>query len=145
MLALNKKTDYGLIALSCMAMYPERLVSARRIAQMYGMSRPLLMNVLKALCSEGLVLSFRGVNGGYRLARSAGEITLAQMVGAIQGAPRLVACVGSEGVEYDSGFKCDLADVCPVQSPVRKVHLQLLSFLDGITLADISGASFVDD
>ena len=134
MLSLNKKTDYGLIALTCLAGRPEMLFSARRIAQTYGMRQPLVMNVLKMLSNGGLVSSVRGTNGGYRLARPAEQITLAQMVQALQGAPKLIACADNDN---KSGFQCDLAQRCPVQSPVRKVHLKLLKFLDGISLAEL--------
>lgn len=134
MLSLNKKTDYGLIAMACLAAEPERVFSARQIAQTYGMRSPLLMNVLKKLTRSGLVSSVRGSNGGYRLARPAREISLAQMVLAMEGQPRLVACANEQG---DSGFECDLAQSCPVQSPVRKVHLKLLDFLEEISLFDL--------
>ena len=136
MLALNKKTDYGLIALSCLAVHPGQVVSARRIAETYGMRPPLLMNVLKALSRGGLIVSVRGSRGGYRLARPAKEINLAQLVRALQGPLRLVACANQE--LSNGASECDLAESCPVQSPVRKVHLKMLDFLQGISLAELS-------
>jgi len=134
MLALNKKTDYGLIALSCLAAQPEQVFSARRIANTYGMRPALLMNVLKTLSRDGLVSSVRGSQGGYRLGRPAEQITLAQMVRAMEGPPKLVACAGKSTF---TDVECDLAQCCPVHSPVRKVHLKLLDFLEQISLADL--------
>ena len=49
MLSLNKKTDYGLIALTCLAAHPDELFSARRIAQRYQMRSPLLKSVAMAI------------------------------------------------------------------------------------------------
>lgn len=70
MLALTKKTGYGLIAMAHLAELPEgRVCSAREIAALYEIPAALLMNVLKALSSAGYVESFRGARGGYRLAR----------------------------------------------------------------------------
>jgi len=134
MLALNKKTDYGLIAMLCMASKPDEVISAHRMAQMYGMSQPLLTNVLKTLTHGGLVSSVRGANGGYQLTRMAEQINLAQLVEALQGPLKLVACANQKSEE---GFECDLAGVCPVQSPVRKVHLKFMDFLENISLADL--------
>jgi len=133
MLALNKKTDYGLIALCCMALRDDEVVSANTIARTYGMRSGLLMNVLKDLSRSGLINSVRGSQGGYRLARSLENITLAQLIDAVQGPPRLVPCAG----EKTSDQPCDLAEQCPISSPVRKVHLKLIDFFKNIKLADL--------
>jgi Rrf2 family protein len=137
MLALNKKTDYGLIALCCLAAQPDQVHSARSIAQTYGMSLSLLMNVLKDLQRDGLVDSIRGSRGGYRLARPAQQISLAQLIQALQGAPRLVACLSEDSEKSDADHFCDLALRCPVQSPARKVHLKLQDLFNNISLADL--------
>lgn len=137
MLALNKKTDYGLIALCCLAAQPDGVRSARSIAQTYGMSLSLLMNVLKDMQRDGLVDSVRGSRGGYQLARPARQISLAQLVQSLQGAPRLVACLSENSGKTDTGHFCDLASHCPVQSPVRKVHLKLQDLFNNISLADL--------
>ena len=133
MLALNKKTDYGLIALCCMASCKKEVVSANTIAKTYGMRSGLLMNVLKDLSRSGLINSVRGSRGGYRLARSLDKISLAQLINAVQGPPRLVPCAR----ENDVGSSCDLAEQCPVSSPVRKVHLKLIDFFQNIKLSDL--------
>ena len=130
---LNKKTDYGLIALSLMAAKPDQIISARTIGQTYGMRLPLLMNVLKTLTQHGLIKSVRGSNGGYQLIRPPQQITLGQLIQALQGQAKLVACAP----EQQLNDPCDLAQSCPVQSPVRKVHFKLLELLDNISLADI--------
>ena len=93
----------------------------------------LLMNVLKDLSRSGLINSVRGSQGGYRLARSLENITLAQLIDAVQGPPRLVPCAG----EKTSDQPCDLAEQCPISSPVRKVHLKLIDFFKNIKLADL--------
>ncbi|MBI9017019.1 MAG: Rrf2 family transcriptional regulator [Phycisphaerae bacterium] len=145
MLALSKKTDYGLIALCHLATAPEVLFSARKIAENYGMSGALLMNVLKSLTRNGLVESTRGVNGGYKLLRDPANITLAELVCAIEGPPKFVACaeIDRNVQKKDSFdqksqvFDCNLAQACPVKSPVRKVHRKMIDFLEGITIADL--------
>ncbi|MBN2377116.1 MAG: Rrf2 family transcriptional regulator [Sedimentisphaerales bacterium] len=133
MIALNKKTDYGLIALCCLGSRSPEVVSANTIAKTYGMRSGLLMNVLKDLSRSGLIGSVRGSQGGYRLARPLEKINLAQLIEALQGPPRLVPCAR----ENASGQPCDLAEQCPVSSPVRKVHLKLIDFFKNINLADL--------
>lgn len=133
MLALNKKTDYGLIALCCLGSRTKEVVSANTIAKTYGMHSGLLMNVLKDLSRSGLINSVRGSQGGYRLARPLDKINLAQLIDAVQGPPRLVPCARENAI----GSPCDLAEQCPVSSPVRKVHLKLIDFFQNINLADL--------
>ncbi len=93
----------------------------------------LLMNVLKDLNRSGLINSVRGSQGGYRLARPLENITLAQLIEALQGPPRLVPCAGEKATNQP----CDLAEHCPVSSPVRKVHLKLIDFFHNIKLAEL--------
>ena len=136
MLGLTRKTDYALIALTHMVRAGDCVSSAREMATCYRMPLPLLMNVLKALTHSGLVRSSRGPKGGYTLAGNAEDITLSQLIDAIEGQPALVQCARDHD-EPEQG--CDLVDVCPIRSPVHKVHNRLQRFLHEITLADIAG------
>ena len=142
MLGLTRKTDYALIALTHMVRAGESVSSAREMATCYRMPLPLLMNVLKALTQSGLVRSSRGPKGGYTLAGNAEDITLSQLIDAIEGRPALVQCARDHD-EPEQG--CDLVDVCPIRSPVHKVHNRLQRFLHEITLADIAGPRGKDD
>jgi DNA-binding transcriptional ArsR family regulator len=78
MLALTKKTDYALIALSHLAKRPETVVSAREIAEACGVPQPILTNILKTLASAGIMVSTRGAaadfsRGGKSELRRAGS------------------------------------------------------------------------
>ncbi|MGL5095839.1 MAG: RrF2 family transcriptional regulator, partial [Planctomycetia bacterium] len=107
--------------------------------------RPFAANILKALCQEGLVESRRGPNGGYLLARPPREITLADVIGAMDGPVRLMSCAplpqGSTLSADDSAStECELAPVCPVRSPLRFVHDRLLKVLRDTTLEDLGSS-----
>jgi len=130
--ALTRRTDYGIIALSHMAQRPTRVCTAREIAEQYHMPLSLLMNVLKSLCHAELVRSIRGAKGGYVLALSADQITLADIITAVEGPVRFVQCAG------DGDTPCELIAVCPVSRPVRKVHERLVDFLGQVSLAQIA-------
>lgn len=134
MLTLTRKTEYALIALSHLASAPDRLASAREIADTYRIPLPVLTNILKTLNRSELVESERGAKGGYRLAKDPHQITLAMLICAIEGPMQLVNC-SAPGEE--TGRTCDLMAWCPVRSPVLKVHRRLHQFLEEVSLGEI--------
>jgi len=136
-LALTKKTGYGLIAMAHLARLSDKLASAREIAELYGAPRALLMNVLKALSAAGYVESVRGARGGYRLARPPEEITIADLVRAVEGPVRLSACVTDQTAQ-DQECDCNVMARCPVADPVHRVQRRLYDFLKRVTLAEIA-------
>jgi len=137
MLALTKKTGYGLIALTHLARQEdEGLCSAREIAEEYGVPLSLLMNVLKELAAKGLVESVRGARGGYRLSCDPREVTLAQLVETLEGPIRLAECVTGE-VNQESAI-CRVMQKCPIADPVHRVQRKICDFLSGVSLAEIA-------
>ncbi len=136
MLALTKKTGYGLIAMSHLARLEGGAVaSAREISRRYGVPLSLLMNVLKELSAAGYVESVRGAHGGYRLARRPEEISLTDLIVTVEGPIRLAECIAGRD-EADQGL-CRLVDQCPIADPVHRVQRKLSDFLRTVTLAEI--------
>ena len=113
-----------------------RLASAREIANRSNVSISLLMNVLKQLASEGYIESVRGARGGYRLAIDPDEVSLADLVGVLEGPVRLAECV-TELAGDDGECTCQVMASCPVTDPVHRVQRKLKDFLAGITLGEI--------
>jgi len=131
MLKLSRKADYGMISLKHMAMRKNASVSAREIAESYGIPLPLLAKVLQKLTRTGFLQSENGANGGYRLRRSASEITALEVIRSIDGPVFLTSCsTGAHG-------ECGVLDRCNVREPLRKVHDGIQSLLAGITIADM--------
>ncbi len=137
MLSLTRKTDYALLALTVLAMRPAEVLSAREMAERFGLSSGLLMNVLKQLGAAGLVDSVRGAHGGYRLAAPPERITLADLIDTMEGPVRLAPCVGGNG--EDPG-DCDASSRCPIQGPLQRLHERLRAFFGDITLAELVAA-----
>jgi Rrf2 family protein len=136
MLALTKKTGYGLIALSHLAgLTVGQVASAAAIAALYGVPKALLMNVLKELASAGFVRSVRGAGGGYRLARKPRDIRLAELTTAVERPVRLAECVTKAAGDH----RCtrDMMARCPVADPVHRFHRKLSDFLQSVTLEEI--------
>ena len=132
MLALTRKTDYALVALAHLAQGPDTLVSARGISDLYKIPLPVLMNILKSLSRAGIVTSVRGARGGYRLAADPAQISLRELIVALEGPIRLVLCADGQ-----DSCDCDQAPWCPVKGPARRIHDRLQKFLAGVSLAEI--------
>ena len=96
----------------------------------------MLMNILKELVAGGIVVSTRGMNGGYRLAKDPGEITLRELIQTIEGPINLtICCAGSTELNQDQ--QCDLSGSCPTEAPIRKINEIFRTFLDRVTLAHL--------
>lgn len=139
MLTLTRKTDYALIALTHLAQAKDQCLSAREIANRYSLPLPLLMNLLKHLAQRGLTKSVRGPRGGYALGLPPGEITLHDVITAVEGPLQLVQCVDRHELTTDEDTGCcELVECCPVRSPIHRIHDRLEQFLRSVTLADIA-------
>lgn len=136
MLALTRKTDYAIVALTDLAALAPGRASARQIAERCQVPLPMLMNILKELLNKGLITSTRGTKGGYSLEKSPGEITLAELIQAVEGPVRLTACCEDQQEHVEK--KCDLEETCPTRSPMQKVNALLYQFLSNVTLRDIA-------
>jgi Rrf2 family protein len=134
MLTLTRKTEYGLIAMCHLAQVDRRqVVSARDIAEEHNVPLPLLMNVLKRLNRVGYVSSVRGAHGGYVLASDPTQLTLADLIEAVEGPVHLVRCANPA----PSGRSCNRTDQCVIRRSVVKVHDGLRKFLATVTIADL--------
>lgn len=134
MLALTRKSDYALVALTHLARAGDRLSTAREVADVYHVPLPILMNVLKSLTRFGMVESVRGAKGGYRLGLAADEISLQMVVNAMEGPARLFQCSSS-----GSGRgTCEQENWCPITVAAKRVSGRFQEFLGGVTLAEIA-------
>ena len=136
MVALTRKTDYALVALAYLARWEQGCVSARDISDRVRIPLPMLMGILNQLARQGLVISTRGVKGGYRLARGPEQITLAQLIDAVEGPVRLTMCC--TGDDERAMSECELEAVCDVKQPLQAVQRRLEAFLNEVRLADIA-------
>ncbi len=136
MLTLSRRCDYALIALTHLGRSPEDVSSAREIAHRYRVPLPLLMNILKQLTRQGIVSSVRGARGGYKLAQSAGDITMQRVLEAVDGPVRLVRCADTAPGQET----CERVGLCPMRTTARKLHNRFSEFLDQVTLAEMIGA-----
>lgn len=130
MLRVTKLTDYASVVLSVLAARPDDVLSATGLAEQAGLEVPTVAKVLKPLAQAGLVEAFRGVNGGYRLARDAGAISLIEIVEAIEGPLGMTECSVHAG-------HCGIEHSCGVRANWRRINDVVADALRGVTLAEM--------
>ncbi|MFQ5877801.1 MAG: RrF2 family transcriptional regulator [Acidobacteriota bacterium] len=132
MIRLSKRTDYGLIAIRRLSSMPGgAFLSAREIAAEYRIPPALMAKLLQRLARRGLVASHHGTKGGYQIARPVAEISLWEVIEAIEGPICLIECQ-----DPDKGH-CPQGSTCTVQRPLLQVQRKIARVLEGTTLGDL--------
>lgn len=130
MLRVSKLTDYATVVMAGLATSAEAVLSAQILAERARLETPTVSKVLKQLASAGLVDSWRGVNGGYRLARAAQLITVADIVTAMEGPIGMTECCAKSGL-------CDHESHCGVRVNWQRISDAIRIALESVTLADM--------
>jgi len=134
MLRFTKRADYGLMAIHYIAIQEDfGAVSAKRIAEEFAIPPELLAKILQRLARERLIVSQNGPRGGYVLARRPIEITVGQVVRALEGPINIVECL-------DEDSDCPQMARCNLRRPVQKIQVAISELLDTMTLAELVGA-----
>ncbi len=136
MLRLSKLTDYAVVVLVHLA-DADGVQSSTGIATATGVPEPTVSKVLKILAGQQIVVSQRGAHGGYRLGRSLAQLSVAEVIAAIDGPIALAACV--EG----SATNCDASDRCLMRGRWNAVNEAILGALSGISLADMAAPRLI--
>jgi FeS assembly SUF system regulator len=132
MIRLAKLTDYGLVLMTVMARNAKRPVhTARDLAVESHLPLPTVSKVLKQLLQRELLISHRGIKGGYGLAKVASEISVAEIITAIEGPIALTEC------STDVTGMCDLERSCPIKSNQRIISQVVRGALQKVMLSDL--------
>ena len=132
MVRLGKLTDYGLVVMTCIARGEGApLRTARDLARESKLPLSTVSKLLKELLQSGLLVSHRGIKGGYILARQPDEISVAEMIAAIEGPMALTECSSEI-----TGF-CNLEPCCPIKSNQQIINQAVRGGLEKITLSDL--------
>jgi Rrf2 family protein len=157
MFRISRKADYAVLIMCQLALREEGLrangagegalppISAQETAANGQLSKALTANLMKVMTQHALLESVRGVSGGYRLAKVAEDITLAQILTAVEGPLALVECASH--LSFDVSLKqptvatesqnCALTHCCPSRRAMRVVHQRIANLLDELTLAEL--------
>lgn len=127
---MSKLTDYGTLVLSQLAASGAEPASAGMVADRTHIALPTVSKLLKTLTRSGLVVSTRGSQGGYALARAPEEITAADIIDALEGPVAITECSATDGA-------CTLESWCRVGNAWQRINLSIREALTQITLADL--------
>jgi FeS assembly SUF system regulator len=127
MLRMSKLADYGTVVMTSMARAPDRVHSAADVALRTGLALPTVSKLLKALARNGLLVSLRGARGGYMLVRAPHEISVAQVIAAIEGQIGVTECSSAPGL-------CTQESGCSVRANWQRINHMVLRALQQITL-----------
>ncbi len=134
MLRVSKLTDYATVVMTCLAESGDVVLSAQLLAERSRLEVPTVSKVLKQLAGAGLVDSWRGVNGGYRLARKPDQISVADIVTAMEGPIGMTECCAQTGL-------CHHESHCGVRVNWQRISDAIRIALESVTLADMRHAS----
>jgi FeS assembly SUF system regulator len=132
MIRLGKLTDYGLVLMTHIAQNHDRLLhTARDLVLESRLPLPTVSKLLKELLQGGLLVSQRGIKGGYSLARSPREISVAEIIAVLEGPIALTEC------STDISGLCDLEPCCPIKNNQRVISQAVRGALDNLMLSDL--------
>lgn len=133
MFTFTKRTDYALLALSFLAAEGGgRVVGPREIAGRFEIPAELLAKIMQTLSKRRIVTSVPGPTGGYRLGRPETEISIAEVVEAIDGPLAIAQCWDEGGLDG-----CRQAQKCHLRGPLAKIQEEMVRMLQSMTLADV--------
>ena len=128
---LSTKGRYGLRALIDLALYSENeTVSIQSIARRQNISDSYLEQLMRKLRSAGLIVSVRGAQGGYKLARPANEIAVGDVLRALEGSLEAVTCGGEDN-------SCQGADLCVTKFVWERINSSIRDTVDSIKLSQL--------
>jgi FeS assembly SUF system regulator len=130
MLRISKLTDYAILMMVELARDGDML-SAHVLAERIGVEVPTASKVLKLLAGSELLESFRGASGGYRVMRRAADISVAEVIAAIEGPIAMTECSVEEGL-------CSQEDSCGLRGNWQRISLAVAQALQGVSLAEMA-------
>ena len=129
---INKLTDYSIVILANLVAKDENAMhTAKELSEFSGIPLPTVTRILKVLSNKGILESQRGAQGGYELTRNSTEISVAEVIEAMEGPIALTECASD-----DCG--CAFEPSCAVGKPWQKINKAVNDVLRNISLSDMS-------
>lgn len=133
MIRLGKLTDYGLVLMTCMARtHGASLRTARDLSAESKLPLSTVSKLLKGLLQSGLLVSQRGIKGGYVLARDPHEISVLEVIAAVEGPMALTEC------STDISGLCHIETGCPIKTNQQIINQAVRGVLEKVLLSDLA-------
>lgn len=134
MLRLSKKTEYALMAVRYIAMKGNcYCITAKEISETYDIPFELLSKILQKLGKFNIVKSYQGVKGGYSLMRNPNEITLIEIMAAIDPNYNITKCMNKDS----NGKECSHTDCCSIRNPLQKIQQEIDKIFRNTTIVQL--------
>ena len=135
MFRITRLTDYGVLLMTQLAAEPECLHNAAELATHANIPMPTVSKILKMLMKHGLLESIRGAGGGYRLTRRPEDVSVQDIIVALEGPIALTEC----NLQANA---CEQKPHCTVSRSWQRINHALRDALADITLADMTRPDF---
>ncbi|NHZ73416.1 MAG: SUF system Fe-S cluster assembly regulator [Nitrospirae bacterium] len=132
MLRITKQSDYAVVLMTHIVSTEDRWLNASELAARAGLPQPIVSKILKLLTRGRLLESHRGVKGGYCLARPSAEITVAEIIEALEGPISVTECI------EESPGECSQEAFCRVRGNWQRINHVLRDALSEITLEEMA-------
>jgi Rrf2 family iron-sulfur cluster assembly transcriptional regulator len=130
-MVLTRAGDYGIFGVIYLAKQPKgKIVSLSEVSKAESIPEKFLAKIFQHLSRSGLIRSHRGARGGFSLARPANEITVKELLEAIQGPICFSKCLS----RLD---ECEKQEVCKLREVMKKAQDSTVKILNQKTLADL--------
>ncbi|MCL5675845.1 MAG: Rrf2 family transcriptional regulator [Patescibacteria group bacterium] len=127
--------DYAVIFMSELTdNYNKKLVPLSAVSKKYQISLPFLKQLAMMLKKNNLIKSKEGITGGYQLAKDPKEITLLQVISALNNSMKLTACCGGIGAHKKN---CPKEAFCKTKSTWKRINQEILDKLNSVKLSDL--------
>ena len=134
MLKLSKKAEYAIIAARHLALNkPEKYSTAKEISDNYQIPFQLVAKVLQNFTKEEIAISFQGVKGGYKLNKSPDDISLNDIITAVENKYKLTKCM-QNGLAEDN---CVHIDGCKIRDPLIGIQMKIDNVFQKTSLKQI--------
>lgn len=129
MIKMTKLTEYAFMVIMALKK-SDQPESADQLAMQIGLETPTVSKILKLLKKAQLLDSKRGATGGYYLVKRKSDISLNEVIIAMEGGMALTECA-------DDDDACHLTDTCYMSAGMKKVNQIILNALESVTVSDI--------
>jgi Rrf2 family protein len=128
MLKMNKKLEYGVMALIHLGGEKEKVSSVKENAQSYHIPENILSKVMQSLKNVGLVSPVHGNHGGYRLTKELSQINLLEINNAVVGPVQIADCLGPKNGD------CPAKSACSIISPIDKLNEKIIHLFESTNI-----------
>jgi len=131
MFRISKMTDYAIMVMVELHASRGQVLTAQALAENSHLELPTVSKVLKLLVKMSLVDSYRGVNGGYSLERNAQDISVAEIIAAIEGPIAMTECSVEEGL-------CAQEALCGLRGNWQRISVAVANAMEGVSRAEMA-------